>query len=51
MLGDHGALVAVQRDGGLVERLLGVLQLVAQLVDTAFEDRSEVARDQRSSDS
>ncbi len=51
VLCDHGALVAVERDARLVERLFVVTQLVVELRHAALEDGAEVARDERSSDS
>lgn len=50
VLGDHGALVTVQGDAGVVERLLGVFEDVVQLGDAALEHRAEVAGDQRPAD-
>ena len=50
MVGDHGALVAVEGDAGVVKRLLGVAQAIVEFGDVAVEDAAEVARDQRSSD-
>lgn len=42
MLGDHGALVAVQRDKVVVEGLLGVLEHVVELCGPSFKDAAEV---------
>lgn len=50
VLGDHGALVTVQGDAGVVERLLGVFEDVVQLGDSALKHRAEVAGDQRPAD-
>jgi hypothetical protein len=50
VVGDHGALVAVEGDAGVVKRLLGVAQAVVEFGDVAVEDAAEVARDQRPSD-
>lgn len=50
MLGDHGALITVQGDAGVVEGLLGVLEDVVELGDAALEHRAEVAGDQRPAD-
>jgi len=50
VVGDHGALVAVEGDAGVVKRLLGVAQAIVEFGDVAVEDAAEVARDQRSSD-
>lgn len=50
VLGDHGALVTVQGDAGVVEGLLGVFEDVVQLGDAALEHRAEVAGDQRPAD-
>lgn len=46
VLGDHGALITVQGDAGVVEGLLGVLEDVVELGDAALEHRAEVAGDQ-----
>lgn len=46
VLGDHGALVAVQRDEVVVEGLLGVLEHIVELCGPPFEDTAEVARNQ-----
>lgn len=50
VLGDHGALITVQGDAGVVEGLLGVLEDVVELGDAALEHRAEVAGDQRPAD-
>lgn len=50
VLSDHGALVTVQCDAGVVEGLLGVLQDVAELCDASFKNRAEVTGDQRPAD-
>lgn len=50
MLGDHGALIAVQGDAGVVEGLLGVLEDVVEFSDPSLEDRAEVTGDQRPAD-
>lgn len=50
VLGDHGALIAVQGDAGIVEGLLGVLEDVVELGDASLEHRAEVAGDQRPAD-
>ena len=47
---DHHGLVTVQRDGRIVEGLLGVLQNVVQVCYTPLEDRPEVAGNQRPPD-
>lgn len=47
MLGDHGALIAVQGDAGVVEGLLGVFQDVMELGDPSLEHRAEITGDQR----
>lgn len=46
VLGDHGALVTVQRDKVVVEGLLGVLEHIVELCGPPFEDAAEVARNQ-----
>ena len=46
VLGDHGRLLAVQADGGVVEGLLGVLQHIVQVRHTPLKDATEVAWDQ-----
>lgn len=50
MLGDHGALIAVQGDARVVEGLLGVLEDVVEFSDPSLEHRAEVTGDQRPSD-
>ena len=50
VVGDHHRLVAVERDGRVVERLLGVLQDQVEVGDPALEDAPEVAWDQRPAD-
>lgn len=50
MLGDHGALVAVQGDAGVVEGLLGVLEDVVEFSDPSLEHRAEVTGNQRPAD-
>lgn len=50
MLGDHGALIAVQGDAGIVEGLLGVLEDVVEFSDPSLEHRAEVTGDQRPAD-
>lgn len=50
MLGDHGALIAVQGDAGVVEGLLGVFEDVVELRDAALEHRAEVTGYQRPAD-
>lgn len=50
MLGDHGALITVQGDAGVVEGLLGVLEDVVEFSDPSLEYRAEVTGDQRPSD-
>ncbi len=47
MQSDDGALITVHGYARVVEGLLWVPQLVAQLRHAAFEDAAEVARDQR----
>ena len=47
VLRHHCALVAVERDARLVERLFRVPQLVVELSHAALENRTEVARNQR----
>lgn len=46
VLGDHGALIAVQGDAGVVEGLLGVLEDVVEFSDPSLEDRAEVTGNQ-----
>lgn len=50
MLGDHGALIAVQGDAGVVEGLLGVFEDVVELGDAALEHRAEITGYQRPAD-
>lgn len=50
MLGDHGALIAVQGDAGVVEGLLGVLEDVVEFSDPSLEHRAEVTGNQRPAD-
>lgn len=50
VLGDHGALITVQGDAGVVEGLLGVLEDVVELGDAPLEHRAEVTGDQRPAD-
>lgn len=50
MLRDHGALITVQGDAGVVEGLLGVFEDVVQLGDPSLEHRAEVTGDQRPAD-
>lgn len=50
VLGDHGALITVQGDAGVVEGLLGVFEDVVELADSALKHRAEVAGDQRPAD-
>lgn len=50
MLGDHGALITVQGDAGVVEGLLGVFEDVVELVDPSLEHRAEITGDQRPAD-
>jgi len=50
VLGDHGALIAVQGDAGVVEGLLGVLEDEVEVGDPALEHRAEVTGDQRPAD-
>lgn len=47
VLGDHGALIAVEGDKVVVEGLLWVLQHVVQLSGATFKYTSEVPRNQR----
>lgn len=51
ILGDHRALIAVQRHKVVVERLLGVLQYVVELSGATLEYTPEVPGNQRSADS
>lgn len=50
ILGDHGALVAVQRDKVVVERLLGMFEYVVELSSSALKYTPEVPRNQRPAD-
>lgn len=50
MLGDHGALITVQGDTGVVEGLLGVFEDVVELGDPPLEHRAEITRNQRPAD-
>lgn len=50
MLGDHGALITVQGDAGVVEGLLGVFEDVVKLGDPSLEHCAEIAGDQRPAD-
>ena len=50
MVRHHGALVAVQSDGSVVEWFLGVFDGVVQLRHTAFENTAEITRQQRPTD-
>lgn len=50
VLGDHGALITVQGDAGVVEGLLGVLEDVVELGDAPLEHCAEVTGDQRPAD-
>ena len=50
VLRDHGALIAVQRDAGVVEGLLGVFEDVVQLRHPPLEHRAEITGDQRPAD-
>lgn len=50
MLGDHGALITVQGDAGVVEGLLGVFEDVVEFSDPSLEHRAEVTGDQRPAD-
>lgn len=45
-MSDHGGLVTVQCDGGVVERLFGVFQYVVQVRDPALKYTPEVPRHQ-----
>lgn len=44
MMRDHRALFTVQRDAGVVERLLRVFHVVVQFRDAALKNAAEVAR-------
>lgn len=50
MLRDHGALITVQGDAGIVEGFLGVFEDVVELADPALEHRAEITWDQRPAD-
>lgn len=50
VLGDHGALVTVQRDKVVVEGLLGVLEHVVELCGPPFKDAAEVTGNQSPAD-
>lgn len=50
MLGDHGALITVQGDAGVVEGLLGVFQDVMELGDAALKHCAEITGYQRPAD-
>lgn len=50
MLGDHGALITVQGDAGVVEGLLGVFEDIVELGDPSLEHRAEITGDQRPAD-
>lgn len=50
ILGHHRALVAVQRDKVVVERLLRMLEYVVELSSSALKYTPEVPRDQRPAD-
>lgn len=50
VLGDHGALVTVQRDEVVVEGLLGVLEHVVELCGPSFKDAAEVTGNQSPAD-
>ena len=50
MLSDHGALIAVQGDAGVVEGLLGVFEDVVELGDTSLKHSAEITGDQRPAD-
>lgn len=51
VLGDHGALITVHGDAGVVEGLLGVFEDVVELGHPALEHRAEVTGNQRPADS
>ena len=44
MLGDHGGLITVQGDHGLVEGFFGMSQLPVKVRDTAFKYTPEKSR-------
>ena len=50
MVGDHLTVLAVQRNGGVVKALLGMLHRVVQLRHAALEYGTEVAWQQRAPD-
>lgn len=50
MLGDHGALITVQGDAGVVEGLLGVFEDVVELSDPSLKHCAEITGDQRPAD-
>lgn len=50
VLGDHGALITVQGDAGVVEGLLGVFEDVVELGDPSLEHCAEITGDQRPAD-
>lgn len=50
VLRDHGALVAVHSDAGVVERLFGVFEDVVEICHSSLKHRAEVARDQGPAD-
>lgn len=50
MLRDHGALVAVHGDAGVVERLFGVFEDVIEICHSSLKHSAEVARDQGPAD-
>lgn len=50
VLGDHGALITVQGDAGVVEGLLGVFENVVELGDPSLEHRAEITGNQRPAD-
>lgn len=42
VVGDHGGLVTVQGDGGVVERFLGVLQYVVKICHAPLKNTPKV---------
>ena len=50
MLCNHGALIAVERDGRLMKGLFRMPQLVVELRHATFENGAEVPRNQRPTD-
>lgn len=50
ILGDHRALIAVQRDKVVVERLLRMLEYVVELSCSTLKYTPEVPRNQRPAD-